>query len=319
MSRQRQRDQIRGHMAATGHNYTTARRELLKQPEQLPVDTVAGLLHALTHLDESGHFKTTPDTKGVRVIDRASQQWTRHLARELHDRFTETELLQAILPAPSSGAVLTVLPAIHSLSSWVPWARLDLLGTESTWRPISRDAADGIVRARELQLAMEQTRREAHKLALATTTLWPKLEVGQRLRFADSRQAMCVRAVSADGRFVVATRPFNARRTVLYTVIDFQQGIRGRDDHYGVGYETDEECRSAIERLADGEIEVSFRHWEWLRYSDTQPDPATARMLPWLRIVTAAAPTRGYNDHQPRAVSETMASTTPAVRLHVDT
>lgn len=88
------------------------------------------------------------------------------------------------------------------------------------------------------------------------------LNVGDSVQFRESRRWWKVRAVSE--RFVILTSPFNLRRTVLYSIIDWRRGVRGPDDHYGVGYETDEEIAEALRRLrlpehADGWIEVSWR------------------------------------------------------------
>ena len=88
----------------------------------------------------------------------------------------------------------------------------------------------------------------------------PVLAVGDRVWFVEERLAYTVQAVSPDGRWVAATKPFAARRTVLYTVIDRDRQVRGRDDHFGLGYETREACEAAIARFADGSVEHSRRH-----------------------------------------------------------
>ena len=77
--------------------------------------------------------------------------------------------------------------------------------------------------------------------------LKPALTVGDRVRFEPYRRAMTVRAVTTGGRFAILTSPFAAQRTVTYTVIDFVRGVRGCDDHYGLGYETDEQVAAALE------------------------------------------------------------------------
>lgn len=88
------------------------------------------------------------------------------------------------------------------------------------------------------------------------------LIVGDSVQFAESKRWWKVRAVSE--RFVIVTSPFNLRHAVLYSVLDWERGVRGPDDHYGVGYETDEEIADALRRLnlpelADERIEVSYR------------------------------------------------------------
>jgi hypothetical protein len=73
------------------------------------------------------------------------------------------------------------------------------------------------------------------------------LKVGDRVRLAEFKQAFTVRAATTGGRFVILTKPFAAQGTVIYTVIDFEQNIRGRDNYYGMGYETDEDIADALE------------------------------------------------------------------------
>lgn len=73
------------------------------------------------------------------------------------------------------------------------------------------------------------------------------LRVGDRVRFTPYKRAMTVRAVTTRGRFAILTMPFPPRSTVIYTVIDFERGVRGCDDHYGLGYEGDEQVAAALE------------------------------------------------------------------------
>lgn len=154
----------------------------------------------------------------------------------------------------------------------------------------------------------------------ATAASYPKLVVGQRIRFAEYRTSMTVRAISTDGRFVALTQKMFG--DLSYTVMDLELGIRGTATSYGVGFTTDEDCREAVaafERSARierehnlshndaGELlsEVSYRNWVWLRYTDSQPDKRTEAMVPELRALTYAAPPRTYNDHRnPRTALE---------------
>lgn len=72
------------------------------------------------------------------------------------------------------------------------------------------------------------------------------LEVGDRVRFEPYKRAMTVRAVTKGGRFAILTMPFAAQSTVIYTVIDFERSVRGCDNYYGLGYESDEDIESAL-------------------------------------------------------------------------
>ena len=84
-----------------------------------------------------------------------------------------------------------------------------------------------------------------------------ELHVGNSVQFAESKRWWRVRALA--DRFVILTSPFNLQRTVIYSIIDWERGVRGPDDHYGVGYETEQEIADALARLVSGEIEVSHR------------------------------------------------------------
>jgi hypothetical protein len=86
--------------------------------------------------------------------------------------------------------------------------------------------------------------------------------VGDRLRFAEERRPYTVQAVSASGRYLVCTKPFAARRTVLYTVVDLVDRVRGVDNSIGnsLGYETRADCERAAALFDDGDFGFSHRH-----------------------------------------------------------
>lgn len=86
------------------------------------------------------------------------------------------------------------------------------------------------------------------------------LEVGSRVKFAGEKQRFTVQAASE--RFAVCTKPFNPRRSVIYTIVDFEQGIRGTENLiFCAGFETREDCLEALARLEAGETQVSRRNW----------------------------------------------------------
>lgn len=90
-----------------------------------------------------------------------------------------------------------------------------------------------------------------------STTTQGDLAVGDKVRFAPYRRAMTVRAVTTSGRFVILTMPFPLKKTVLYTVIDFERNVRGTDDHYGLGYETDDQIAAALEAFQATEDDLN--------------------------------------------------------------
>jgi hypothetical protein len=88
----------------------------------------------------------------------------------------------------------------------------------------------------------------------------PRLNVGDRVRFAEERQAYTVRAVSPDGRYAICTKPFNLHQTVLYCIVDFQAGFRSSDDRvFCRGYETQADIDERMRELLAGKIALSWR------------------------------------------------------------
>lgn len=72
--------------------------------------------------------------------------------------------------------------------------------------------------------------------------------VGSKVKFPGEKQRYTVMARS--DRFLVCTKPFNPKRTVLYTVIDLEKRIRGTENLvFGAGAETKEQCEEMIDRL----------------------------------------------------------------------
>ena len=74
------------------------------------------------------------------------------------------------------------------------------------------------------------------------------LGAGCRLTFVEEKHPYKVRA--AGERYLVCTKPFNLRRTVLYTVVDLVERVRGTENLvFGSGAETDEQCAEMLRRL----------------------------------------------------------------------
>jgi len=88
---------------------------------------------------------------------------------------------------------------------------------------------------------------------------WPTLRSGDKIKFQGEGQRYTVRAVSADGRWAICTKPFNLKHTVLYAIVDFKEAVRGPDDFRGLGYETPEQITNAMAMLEAGEAQVSAR------------------------------------------------------------
>ena len=85
-----------------------------------------------------------------------------------------------------------------------------------------------------------------------------KVKVGDKVYIPTEKRPYTVRA--RDDRYVICTKPFNPKHTVLYFIIDLVDKWRGPDDRlFCMGYETDDECAERLAELQNGEIEVSSR------------------------------------------------------------
>ena len=87
-----------------------------------------------------------------------------------------------------------------------------------------------------------------------------ELKKGDSVWFAASNKSFRVR--ECNERFAICTQPYNFRpETVVYTIIDFERGVRGMDNLvFGIyDYYSDEDCYQAMEDLLHGDMEVSWR------------------------------------------------------------
>lgn len=82
---------------------------------------------------------------------------------------------------------------------------------------------------------------------------------GYKVKFKSEKQKYTVRCASK--RYAICTKPFNARNTVLYCIIDQWTNLRAPEDLvFGMGAETDEQCYEMLIRLLDHESDLSRRH-----------------------------------------------------------
>lgn len=104
------------------------------------------------------------------------------------------------------------------------------------------------------------------------------LLVDDKVKFYDNCvRPFVVQAVSEN--FVVMTKPYNPRRTTLYTIIDWRNGWRGPHNSWGYGAVTREDCEETISALEDGKIELSVRRnvyldIEWVKRDGKVIEPA---------------------------------------------
>ena len=87
---------------------------------------------------------------------------------------------------------------------------------------------------------------------------WSEAVVGDRIRFDGERMSYTIQA--RDRRWIIATRPFAPRKTVIYTIIDLRERRRGPDNMvFGLGYESREACEERLADLRAKRAEVSHR------------------------------------------------------------
>lgn len=78
-----------------------------------------------------------------------------------------------------------------------------------------------------------------------------------KIKFKGETQRYTVQA--AGERFLICTKPFNARKTVLYTIVDLKEEIRGSEGViFGLGAETKKDCQEMLARIESGETEISY-------------------------------------------------------------
>jgi hypothetical protein len=81
--------------------------------------------------------------------------------------------------------------------------------------------------------------------------------VRSRIWFSEEKRPYRVRARS--DRYIVCTKPHNPIKTVIYTVIDLVNEIRGTENLvFGVGAETDKDCKEMLKRLDGQDKELGW-------------------------------------------------------------
>lgn len=54
------------------------------------------------------------------------------------------------------------------------------------------------------------------------------LKVGDKIKFISEKQRYTIKA--KDDRYIICTKPFNIKKTVLYTIIDLKRYVRGANN-----------------------------------------------------------------------------------------
>lgn len=85
-----------------------------------------------------------------------------------------------------------------------------------------------------------------------------RVNIGDKVCVPTDKRPYTVKA--RDERYIICTKPFNVRRTVLYFIIDLLNKWRAPDNMiFCSGYETTEDCQERLKELQDGTIELSRR------------------------------------------------------------
>lgn len=86
------------------------------------------------------------------------------------------------------------------------------------------------------------------------------LKIGNRIKFL--KEKISYKIMAFDDRFIICQKPYNPKRTFMYSIIDLKKNIRGADNCYcKFQYDDLEECKEALKELNSGDIEISYRNW----------------------------------------------------------
>lgn len=85
-----------------------------------------------------------------------------------------------------------------------------------------------------------------------------RVEVGDMVYIPEHKRPFRVKA--RDDRYIICTKPYNPKHTVIYFIIDLQDKWRAPDNRvFCSGYETDDDCKKRLEELQSGKISLSRR------------------------------------------------------------
>lgn len=86
------------------------------------------------------------------------------------------------------------------------------------------------------------------------------IKVGDKIHFYGEKQGYVVKA--RNDRFAICTKPFNLKKTVFYTIIDFEKWIRSTNDYVFKPYDYKDikDIEESLLDLEKGEYELSRRN-----------------------------------------------------------
>lgn len=85
------------------------------------------------------------------------------------------------------------------------------------------------------------------------------MKIDDKIKFKEEKQRYTIRALNE--RYAICTKPFNLKKTVLYTIVDFVEKVRGTENLvFGMGAETEKQCEEMLVRIETGKTEISYRN-----------------------------------------------------------
>ena len=87
------------------------------------------------------------------------------------------------------------------------------------------------------------------------------LRVGDKIKFQHEKQKYTIKAKS--DRYLICTKPFNLKKTCLYTIVDLERLVRGTNDRIFNPYDymIQEDIDECLNDLESGDIEVAHRNY----------------------------------------------------------
>jgi hypothetical protein len=86
------------------------------------------------------------------------------------------------------------------------------------------------------------------------------LKVNDKIKFESEKQKYTIKAKS--DRYLICTKPFNLKKTCLYSIIDLERLVRGTNSlvFNAYDYMIQEDIDECLRDLESGKIEVSHRN-----------------------------------------------------------
>lgn len=113
------------------------------------------------------------------------------------------------------------------------------------------------------------------------------LKVGDLIYFDEEKKPYKI--VGRNEFFLICTKPFNLKKTFLYSIVDLSSGIRGPDNYIFSKYDYSDpiDIAMALFELRSGELGISFRHRISLNIKETKSKSTEWKMqkCPWNKAI----------------------------------